>query len=216
MYAIKLQHHDFQEESSSSTDNDAFAETTVMNEIDSNATTQVLAMLNDMDATVVLPSAHLLQAERNQPAMNDAGALQALSVAELIATIRENSVVMRLSLERIATAALAGERYPFEAYRRQLQHLADACALMQLGGLQQFFAHLADVTCRLDAASSMEVLQACKILDRWPVLVVDYLNRCGETEPSKMLCQYATSSGLYLRMTPDAAAAMLDALILPP
>lgn len=210
MHAMNLLRKDLSDDISAQSANDAFADTVVLAEQDNGVTTRTLTLSSDMDATAVMPSAMLLRVENGHcNAVNDAMAVPVHSIDEMIAMLRENSLVMRLMLERIATAALAGEHYPFEDYRWQLQCLADASDSLGLQGLQRFFAHLAEATQQLESASFMSVMQASKVLDRWPVLVVDYLHHCGESAQSQMLVQYVSSTEFFMPMTADNAGALL-------
>ena len=166
----------------------------------------------DPEATIVLPTAVMKSGDARAHETIDAKVLSTPDIAEFRTMIREHSIVMRLLLERIAAAALSGEHHPFEDYRWQLQGLADTSKTMGFGGLHRFFEHLVETTCLLDSARSTDVLQACKVFDRWPLLILDYLQHVRSSQQSRALCQYVASPEFFLPMESTAVETMMSAL----
>lgn len=217
MHAIKVNYGDLPDNIPVPSSEEAFDKTTQQDEIDSDATTQVMAILGDMDETVVLPCM-IMQLPKSESSQASSAPNSSLpcGVAELVKMIRdelqENSIVMSLLLERIATSALAGDRCPFEDYRWQVQRLANASESLGLNGLHHFLSRIVEATCLLESASLRDVMRACQSLGHWPVLVMDYLNHAGQPQQSQALCQYLSSSGFFLPLEVDKTDEMLAAL----
>ena len=201
-----------------------------MREFDSNATTQISAAVAEMaignidlnverEATLVLPSVTFLEndSELSPPTPTDnPGVALPTGVADLVTMIRDelqgSMETMQRSLEEAATTALTGEHHSLEDYRWQVNRLASACESLGLSGLQHFLQRIVEATCMLDSAASSEVMHACEVLDRWPVLVLDYLDNLGQLSKSQAVCDYLTSTEFSLPLNKKVADIILAEL----
>jgi len=222
MHVLNSFHGELPEEPAERVDGNHHDNTMVLPHIDSDVITHVSAALTgyelgDVDATMVLPSAVLMTAQKQ--AVPSSTATIPEEAGELLCMIRDelqsNIETMQQSLEQSATAALAGHPYSLEDYRWQVQRLSGASQSLGLAGLDHFLSRVIEATCLLDTAAPSEVIPACEILDRWPSLVMSYLDDINQPAHAKALCDYLLAAEFPLPMNVAAADIVFHELIAP-
>lgn len=210
---------------SSQLDGDAHDNTLTTAHVDSDAITHVSAALMgyeiadtevDANATSVLPSAVLISPELYTSPTRTTVPEEAVALLRMIRDeLHDNLESMQQSLEQSATAALAGQPYSLEDYRWQVQRLSSASQSLGLAGLYHFLSRVVEATCLLDTAPPSEIIPACEVLDRWPSLVMTYLDDINEPAHAKALRNYLLSDEFPMPMNVPAADIVFNELIAP-
>jgi len=195
---------------------------------DNDAITKVSAALlgyelDEADATMVMPSAVLMGHDdlrsHDAASSGDRMATVPAEASELLAMIRDelhgNLDSMHQSLEHASAAALAGDTPTLEEYRWQVERLGNASQSLGLAGLYHFLSRIVEATCLVDSAPPAEVMACCEVLDRWPSLVMNYLDDISQPAHAQSLCDYLMLAEFPMPMNAAAANIVLQELTAP-